>query len=323
MLQQLLGGLAISDLAAGQQEGDGAAVAIGQGVDLGRAPAARAADGLLALPPFPPEAERCAFTAEESMSTCAGGPPARAKRMEEIDPDALGGPSDVAVVERLVRPVVGRRIDPAPAGLQDMDDAADHPAIIDPRLATCIGRQMRLDPRELLVRQPEAILDSSRPPEEAVNHKTAARSNDFMGSDPKLPRPVLPSSRECLPTTLPHVEASPSRGDQTHPEALHHYGFGGQPFCDRRKHYTQQAPDRMPISTMKRRGHKGSSGSLGGSITTIFSGVLSDTGRRYTGLYPHVWPGSRRLACVSNRFIRCLKLANKLLILINRLPYDL
>ena len=28
------------------------------------------------LPPFPPQAERCALTAEESMRTCAGGPPA-------------------------------------------------------------------------------------------------------------------------------------------------------------------------------------------------------------------------------------------------------
>ena len=73
-----MAGLAIGDLAAGQQEGDRAAEIIGQGVDLGRAPAARAADRLIALPPLPPDAERCAFTAEESMSTCAGGPPARA-----------------------------------------------------------------------------------------------------------------------------------------------------------------------------------------------------------------------------------------------------
>ena len=72
-------GLAISDLAAGEHEGDGPAVAIGQRVDLGRAPAAGAPDGLVALPPFPPEAERCAFTAEESISTWAGGPPALAK----------------------------------------------------------------------------------------------------------------------------------------------------------------------------------------------------------------------------------------------------
>ncbi len=34
----------------------------------------------LRSPPYPPEAERCAFTAEESISTLAGGPPALASR---------------------------------------------------------------------------------------------------------------------------------------------------------------------------------------------------------------------------------------------------
>ena len=38
--------------------------------------------------------------------------------------------------------------------------------------------------RELIVRKPEAILVHERPPDEAVNHKTAARSNAFMGPDP-------------------------------------------------------------------------------------------------------------------------------------------
>ena len=38
-----------------------------------------------------------------------------------------------------------------------MDDAADHPPIVDARLAARIGRQMRLDLRELRVGQPELI----------------------------------------------------------------------------------------------------------------------------------------------------------------------
>lgn len=38
-----------------------------------------------------------------------------------------------------------------------MDDAADHPAVINTRLALRIRRQMRLNPRELRVRQPETI----------------------------------------------------------------------------------------------------------------------------------------------------------------------
>lgn len=90
--------------------------------------------------------------------------------MEEIDPDALGGPPDIAVVERLARPVIGRRIDPAPAGLQDMDDAADHPAVVNTRLATRIRWQMRLDPRKLRVCEPETVPIHPRFLLEAVNH---------------------------------------------------------------------------------------------------------------------------------------------------------
>lgn len=58
LVEQGIGGNAIGYLAAGQQEGDRAAVAIGQRVDFRGAPAARAADRLAEFPPLPPEAER-------------------------------------------------------------------------------------------------------------------------------------------------------------------------------------------------------------------------------------------------------------------------
>ncbi len=76
LFEQGVGRGAIGNLAASQQEGNRAAAYVGQGVDLGRAAAARTADRLALLPPFPPEAQRCAFTAEESINTSAGGPPA-------------------------------------------------------------------------------------------------------------------------------------------------------------------------------------------------------------------------------------------------------
>lgn len=94
--------------------------------------------------------------------------------MEEIDPDALGRPAHIAVVERLARPVIGRRIDPPPAGLQDMHDAADHPAVVNTRLATRIRWQMRLDPRKLCVRQPKTIPIHPSFFPEAVNHTEPA-----------------------------------------------------------------------------------------------------------------------------------------------------
>jgi hypothetical protein len=74
--------------------------------------------------------------------------------MEKAFPYALGGPSDIAVVEGFPRSVVGRRVDPTPARLQDVDDTPDPPAVVDPRLSSRIARQMRRNSFELLVRQP-------------------------------------------------------------------------------------------------------------------------------------------------------------------------
>ena len=79
LIEERVGGRAIRNLATGQQERDGTAVGVSQRVDFCRASAARAADRLAVLPPFPPEAQRCALTAELSISNAAGGPPAVAR----------------------------------------------------------------------------------------------------------------------------------------------------------------------------------------------------------------------------------------------------
>lgn len=76
--QKLRAGRAICNLAACKHEGDGPALGVRQRMDFCRAPAPRSADRLGALPPLPPLAERCALTADESMRTCVGGPPAAA-----------------------------------------------------------------------------------------------------------------------------------------------------------------------------------------------------------------------------------------------------
>jgi hypothetical protein len=74
--EKLRAGRAIGNLAACEHEREWPALRILQCMDLRRPPAARATDRLVFLPPFPPEAERCAFTAELSINTCSGGPPA-------------------------------------------------------------------------------------------------------------------------------------------------------------------------------------------------------------------------------------------------------
>ena len=85
---------AIGYLTPGQQERDGTTLRVGQSMDLRGPPAARSADGLLMFPPLPPDAHRCAFTAELSIRTCAGGPPAVASAWNMSTHNALRCPAD-------------------------------------------------------------------------------------------------------------------------------------------------------------------------------------------------------------------------------------
>jgi hypothetical protein len=64
--------------------------------------------------------------------------------MEDILPDAFGGPADETIVKRLARAVGRRGIDPAATALQHMNDPADDSAIINPWFAACVAWKMRL-----------------------------------------------------------------------------------------------------------------------------------------------------------------------------------
>ena len=76
------------------------------------------------------------------------------------DEDPFVAPSLPAVVERLCRTVFPRRIAPPQPVAIDEDNAAQHAAIINPRLAMT-PRKKRLKPRYLLIRQPYKTLMSS------------------------------------------------------------------------------------------------------------------------------------------------------------------
>jgi hypothetical protein len=80
------------------------------------------------------------------------------EREEEIDPHALGRPPDIPAVERLPRPVFRRRVDPAPAGFQHVDNPADDaPVVVDPRLAPRVSGEVRRNLRKLGVCQPKPV----------------------------------------------------------------------------------------------------------------------------------------------------------------------
>jgi hypothetical protein len=51
-----------------------------------------------------------------------------------------------------------------------MDDAADDPAVVDPRLAARVRGKMRSDLRKLRIRKPELVKNHRRFLSEAVNH---------------------------------------------------------------------------------------------------------------------------------------------------------
>lgn len=74
------------------------------------------------------------------------------ERRKSVLPNALRPPAHKPIVERLMGPVVRRRILPSTPGLQHLDDAADHPSVINPRNATRIRRKKRLKALKLLVR---------------------------------------------------------------------------------------------------------------------------------------------------------------------------
>ena len=64
---ETLGNRAVVCFPSSQQDSDKAPFSICECVDLRVAPSARAANSLVVLPPFPPAAERCAFTCVESI----------------------------------------------------------------------------------------------------------------------------------------------------------------------------------------------------------------------------------------------------------------
>ena len=114
------------------------------------------------------------------------------KRAKETDPDAFLRPSHEAIVERLLGAVFGRRIDPASARFEHMNDAADDAPVVNARLAARVRRQVGLDPGKLRVRQPEEIAIHVGFPFGSRESQLAGHANSFMGLDPNTFRSLTP-----------------------------------------------------------------------------------------------------------------------------------
>src|SRR5271154_1370685 len=79
------------------------------------------------------------------------------KRQEQTSPDSLHRPASKTIVDGSRWPIVRRAVLPATSSLQNVDDAADNPAIIHTMGAGAFFWQVRVDLRPLLVAEPKFV----------------------------------------------------------------------------------------------------------------------------------------------------------------------
>jgi len=84
--------------------------------------------------------------------------------MKDVRPNPLGRPAHEAIIERFARAVDRRRVRPTTAGLQHMNDAADHPPVIHPGHAPRVRGQKRLQARKLVFTEPEIVVRHASTP---------------------------------------------------------------------------------------------------------------------------------------------------------------
>jgi hypothetical protein len=103
---------------------------------------------------------------------------------EQVFPQAAPRPAHEPIIDRRRRTVLGRAIAPAAAAFENVHDAADDPAIINPLHTANIGRQVRLDPSPLIVAQPKQILAHDPDPFPKTNQDRIVSAGKLMSSDP-------------------------------------------------------------------------------------------------------------------------------------------
>ena len=85
---------------------------------------------------------------------CSDDPCRPGQHLEDLEPYALPAPSVEAIVDCGVGAVRGGTIAPARARAKHVNDAADHPPIVDPMCTSPAARHQRFDLRPLGIRQP-------------------------------------------------------------------------------------------------------------------------------------------------------------------------
>src|SRR6516164_7385045 len=157
-------GADIGVLTGSEMKCAGPAIRIAQRVNFRGASAARAADRLFVLPPFPPLAERCALIEVESIDKITLCLPQLAKASKIAPPAPAFGPAIEAIVDGRVGAILWRAIAPAGATLKHMNDAADDPPIVITFRSGQVSGQARRNACPLPVIQPKQPCAHRKPP---------------------------------------------------------------------------------------------------------------------------------------------------------------
>ena len=181
-------------------------------MNLRVAPSARAANSLLLLP----FSARCRAV---RLDVCGVdhlrlfSPSGPGKLSEEIFPDATPCPAREAVIDGGIRAILGWAIAPAAAGLQHVNDSADHAAIILTLDAAHIRWQVWFNPISLLIAQPKQIVAHDPHPLFKTNQGRIVRAQQLMSFDP---------SKGLLSSLKPYLHYKPS-GSQWIGEVPQHW----------------------------------------------------------------------------------------------------
>lgn len=158
--------------------------------------------GLCSVPASRPATPhlRCGFTCVLSMRISAGGPPAAASASNTAGQTPFSEHAQ-ADLQRLVRTIGARHGLPAASRLQHLDDAADHPRVVDH------GAPLRL-PGSSGRSRPTARRSARTPP---ANHPPHQRQEFLAPQESHLWVPALArdQSSSCIrPTYLPKRSAA-------------------------------------------------------------------------------------------------------------------
>src|SRR5258708_39804038 len=86
------------------------------------------------------------------------------RRFKDALPNSLRAPAVEAIIDRLVRPILRRTVDPSTSSLEHMHDSTQNAPIVLRLHATAVTWNKRFNPRPLLVAKPKKVFSHQLAP---------------------------------------------------------------------------------------------------------------------------------------------------------------